>query len=66
MLKIKNDIIVKFDTKRLNNQNFQLITQFSQILANDDLEIGKFKLDIFEVDIIKLNTYEEELVKCGV
>ena len=57
-------LIVKFDTKRLNNQNFQLITQFSQILANDgELEVGSFTLGIFEITINKIETYEMDLIK---
>ena len=58
-----NDIVVKFDGSKLNNQNFQLITQFSQIFANNQLEIGEFELDIFKIQINKLKTYERELIK---
>ena len=46
----------------LNNQNFNYIVQLSQILANDELEVGSFELDIFEIQINKINTKEEELV----
>ena len=53
-----NDIIVRFDFTQLNNQNFNYIVQLSQILANDkELEVGNFKLDIFDVEINKLKTY---------
>ena len=62
-----NDIIVRFDVTQLNNQNFNYIVQLSQILSNDEqLEVGNFTLDIFEFDIRNLDTYEEELIKCGV
>ncbi len=62
-----NDIIVRFDFTQLNNQNFNYIVQLSQILANDkELEVGNFKLDIFDVEINKLKTYEKELIKCDV
>ena len=58
-----NDIIVRFDGSKLNQQNFNYITQLSQILTNDDnLEIGSFELDIFEIEIKKIKTYEKELI----
>jgi antitoxin component HigA of HigAB toxin-antitoxin module len=47
----------------LNQQNFNYITQFSQILANDEeLEVGSFELDIFEININKVETYENKLI----
>ena len=50
---------------KLNNQNFNYLVQLSQILANDEeLEVGSFELDIFEIQINKIKTYEEELIKC--
>ena len=59
----ENDIIVRFDGSKLNQQNFNYITQLSQILTNDDnLEIGSFELDIFEIEIKKVKTYEKELI----
>ena len=57
-----NDIEVRFDGAMLNNQNFNYIVQLSQILANDELEVGSFELDIFEIQINKINTKEEELI----
>ena len=58
-----NDIIVRFDGSKLNQQNFNYITQLSQILTNDDnLEIGSFELDIFEIEIKKIKTYEKKLI----
>ena len=59
----ENDIEVKFDGSMLNQQNFNYITQFSQILANDEeLEVGSFELDIFEININKVETYENKLI----
>ena len=58
-----NDIIVEFDGSQINQQNFNFITQLSQILANDEeLEVGSFELDIFEITINNLQTYEGELI----
>ena len=59
-----NDIEVRFDGSQFTNQSFQYIQQLSEILANDELEIGSFELDIFEININKLKTYEGELIKC--
>jgi hypothetical protein len=59
---VQNDIEVRFDGSKLNNQNFNYLVQLSQILANDELEIGSFELDIFEININKVETYEEELI----
>ena len=58
----ENDIEVRFDGAMLNNQNFNYIVQLSQILANDELEVGSFELDIFEIQINKINTKEKELI----
>ena len=41
-----------------------MIQQLSEILANDELEVGSFELDIFEISINKIKTYEEGLIKC--
>jgi len=61
---IQNDIEVRFDGGKFNDSSFQYIQQLSEILANDELEIGSFELDIFEIQINKIKTYEEELIKC--
>ena len=59
----ENDIEVRFDGSKLTNQNFNYLTQLSQILTNDkELEVGSFELDIFEININKIQTYEKELI----
>ena len=61
----QNDIEVRFDGNKFNNSSFQYIQQLSEILANDEeLEVGSFELDIFEIIINRVKTYEEELIKC--
>ena len=48
-----------------NQSSFQIIQQLSEILANNKLEKDdKFVVDIFKIDIKKVKTYEEELIKC--
>ena len=60
----KNDIEVQFDGAKFNDKSFQYIQHLSEILANDELEIGSFELDIFKITINRIKTYEEELIKC--
>ena len=58
----QNNILVSFDASKLTNQNFQLITQLPEIIK-DSGEIGTFKLDIFTIDIIHMNEYQNQLIK---
>jgi hypothetical protein len=61
---IQNDVEVRFDGSKLTNENFLFIQQLPEILANDEgLEKGSFELDIFEITINKIKTYEEDLIK---
>jgi len=59
-----NDIVMHIDCSKLNQQNFQILTQLSEILK-DSAEIGVFELDIFSVTVKNLKTYEKELVVCS-
>tara|TARA_R100000805_G_scaffold18660_1_gene24144 strand:- start:5054 stop:6220 length:1167 start_codon:yes stop_codon:yes gene_type:complete len=61
---VQNDIEVRFDGSKLNDVNFGILQQLPEILANDE-ELGKgsFELDIFEITINKIKTYEEDLIK---
>ena len=59
-----HDIEIKFDGTKFNNNSFQYIQQLSEILANDELEVGSFELDIFKITINSVQTYEEGLIKC--
>tara|TARA_Y100001938_G_scaffold36236_2_gene49972 strand:- start:1795 stop:3030 length:1236 start_codon:yes stop_codon:yes gene_type:complete len=58
-----NDIVVYIDCQYLNNQNYQMITQLSEILEEQG-EIGEFELDVFTVKVKNLHTYEMELIVC--
>jgi glycosyltransferase involved in cell wall biosynthesis len=57
----QNEILVSFDASKLTNQNFQLLTQLPEIIK-DNGEIGSFELDIFTIDIININEYQDNLV----
>lgn len=58
---LENDIIVEFDATRLNQQNFAILQQLSEILA-DQGEIGEFELDIFKITVKALTTYQNKLI----
>ena len=60
----KHNIELWFDGTKFTNESFQYIQQLSEILANDELEVGEFELNIFKVTITKIKTYEGELIKC--
>jgi glycosyltransferase involved in cell wall biosynthesis len=55
------EILISFDGSKLNQQNFQLLQQFPDIIK-DSGEIGSFELDIFTIDIIQINEYQNDLV----
>jgi glycosyltransferase involved in cell wall biosynthesis len=57
----ENDIVVEFDGRLLNNQNFQLLQQLPEIIKESG-EIGEFELDIFKITINSLQTYEKDLI----
>lgn len=59
---LNNEILISFDGTLLNNDNFKMLTMLGKIIS-DSGSIGKFNLDIFEVHIKKMNTYENKLIK---
>ena len=62
---IQNDIEIRFDGSKFNENSFKIIQQLSEILGSDEeLEEGSFELDIFEVYIKHIRTYEEGLIIC--
>lgn len=56
-----NEVLVDFDASQLNNENFTLLQQLPDIIAESD-EVGEFELDIFRIKIRALNRYESELI----
>jgi glycosyltransferase involved in cell wall biosynthesis len=58
----QNNILVSFDASKLNNQNIQILYQLSEIIK-DSGEVGTFNLDIFTIDIIHMNEYQNQLIK---
>ncbi len=56
-----NDIIVDFDASQLNGDNFALLQQLPDIIAESGEE-GEFELDIFRIKIRSLTRYESQLI----
>jgi hypothetical protein len=59
---LTNDIIVEFDTTKIEQGSFQILQQLSDIIAESG-EVGTFELDIFTITINRLDTYEHNLIK---
>ena len=56
-----NDVVVRFDASKLNQSNFQILVNLSEILQQSG-EVGEMELEIFEFYINKLDTYENDLI----
>ena len=63
-IKSKNAVTVKFDCNKLNQDNFQIISNLSEILQESG-EVGEMELDIFKLNIKSLDTYEKDLIVCS-
>jgi len=60
-----NDIEVRFDGNKLSQDAYEIITNLSEILSNDDeIEEGTVELGMLGIKINKIKTYEKELIKC--
>ncbi len=60
---IVNNITVKFNANDLNENSFNILQQLPAIIA-DSGDIGMFNLDIFDIEIKSLETYEHNLIVC--
>ena len=56
-----NEILISFDASRFTQGSFQLVQQLPEIIK-DSGEIGTFELDIFTIDIIQMNEYQNTLI----
>jgi hypothetical protein len=54
---------VKFDCNELNQDNFQIIANLSEILQESG-DVGEMELGIFKLNIKSLQTYEKDLIVC--
>lgn len=55
------EILVSFDGNKLNNDNLKILTMLPEIIK-DNGEPGNFELDIFTVDIIQMNEYQNNFI----
>ena len=61
----QNEILIQIDGTKFTQDDFNYIQQMAEILASDEqLEPGNFALGSLVIDIIKINTYEKELIIC--
>lgn len=58
----ENDIVIEFDAAQLNNNNFQIVSQLSEIIKESG-EVGEFEIDIFKVIISHIEEYQNNLIK---
>lgn len=63
-----NDIIVEVDKVNLRENDYVVLTQLSEIFSKDEeLEVGEFAIHGYpsiKININKIKTYEENLIKC--
>ena len=57
-----SDIEISFDANRLSNQSFTYIQKWAEIFDSNEIEIGEFELDIFNIKVNKIKHYESELI----
>ena len=57
-------MIVKFDCNKLNQDNFQIIVNLSEVLQESG-EVGEMELEIFKLNIKSLDSYEKDLIVCS-
>ena len=50
-----NDVVIRFDASKLNQSNFQILVNLSEVLQESG-EVGEMELEIFEFYINKLDT----------
>ena len=60
---VTNDVQITFDGNKLTEYSFKIITDLSIILESSEIEVGEFELDIFNVKVNKVRTYESSLIK---
>lgn len=57
----KNNIIVEFDAGKFTQKSFDILQQLPEIITESG-ELGEFELDIFDIKIKDLKTYERNLI----
>ena len=60
--KKNNEILVEIDGNTFRNEDFNYIQNLSEILQ-DSGEVGRFELGNLTIEVVQLNTYENNLIK---
>ena len=55
-------MLVFFNGTHLTQQNFNILIQLPDIIK-DSGEVGLFQLDVFSIEIIKINELQNTLIK---
>jgi len=58
----ENDIVIHFDANKFTQQSFYFLHQIPDIIKGSG-EIGLFELDIFIINIINLQEYQNQLIR---
>jgi ABC-type oligopeptide transport system ATPase subunit len=53
---IKGNVIISFDAQKLKNEHMHQFIKNIQLIVQDTNEIGQFNWDIFEINILNLQT----------
>lgn len=57
-----HDITVKFDCAKLNNQNFYILQNLSEILDGNEIDVGTYEFDVFTIVVNNVVFYENKLI----
>lgn len=57
---LENDIVVKFDAHKLNQNNFTIIQNIQNML--EGIEPGIYEVDIFTINVVALINHSKELI----
>ena len=58
---VDNDIIVRFDCQRLTEYSKDILESLSHIIS-DSGDVGRFELDVFDIEIKQIKKLEEGMV----
>ncbi len=58
-----SDIEISFDANKMSNNSYSYIQKWAEIFDGNDLEVGEFELDIFNIKVNRINHYEKSLIK---
>jgi hypothetical protein len=59
---VDSDIEISFDGNKFTQNSFNIIQQLSAILESNEIEVGEFELDIFNIKVNSVKTYTHKLI----